>query len=164
MPSEKMQPEDNKQIVRRFMDECWSQGKLNVVSELVAANCRIHDPVFPSLSSGADNLRRHIETCRNGFPDLKFRIDDTIAERNEVVAHWTATGTHKGNFLGMSPTDKQATISGTSIFRIEDGKIAESWAHWDLMSMMNQLGLHMLPQNAQPDTAATTKGGSTVRA
>lgn len=146
MHSDKTQP-DNKQIVQRYMDECWSQGKLNNLNELVASNSHLHDPVFPSLSPGAENLRRHIETCRTGFPDLKFRIDDTIAERDEVVAHWTATGTHKGNFLGMPPTHKQATVSGTSIYRFEDSKIVEEWAHWDLMSMMHQLGLHMVPEN-----------------
>ena len=146
MPSQSKQPPDNKQIVRRFMDECWSQGKLDAVSELVADKCRFHDPVFPSLTSGAENIRHHIETCRKGFPDVKFTIDDTIAERNEVVIHWTARGTHTGPFLGMMPTNKKATVSGTSIHRIEGSKIAEVWAHWNLMSMMEQLGVTAAPQ------------------
>jgi steroid delta-isomerase-like uncharacterized protein len=132
---------DNKQVVRRFMDECWNQGKTDSVRELMSENCRHHDPVFPSLTSGADNVKRHITTCRNGFPDLKFSIDDTIAERNEVVIHWTARGSHKGQFLGMAPTNKNATVSGTSIFRIENGKIAEQWVDWNLLSMMEQLGV-----------------------
>jgi steroid delta-isomerase-like uncharacterized protein len=131
------------------MDECWNQGKLNVVSELVADNCRFHDPVFPNLTSGAQNLKTHIETCRRGFPDLRFAIDDTIAERNEVVIHWTATGTHKGTFLGMQPTNRKATVSGTSIFRIDGSKITEEWAHWNLMSMMEQLGLSAAPKADQ---------------
>jgi steroid delta-isomerase-like uncharacterized protein len=160
MPSQNMQPEDNKQIIRRFMDECWNKGNLNAISELVAANSRYHDPVFPSLTSGADNIRRHIENCRKGFPDLKLTSDDTIAERNEVVDHWTATGTHKGDFLGIPPTNKKATVSGTSIFRIEGSKIVEQWAHWNLMSMMEQLGIATAPQaeSNQP------KAGSKVRA
>ena len=157
MPSQNVQTPDNKQIVRRFMDECWSQGKLDTVSELVAANCRLHDPVFPSLTSGADNLRRHIESCRNGFPDLKFTIDDTIAERNEVVLHWTGTGTHKAQFLGMQPTNKRVSVSGTTIFRIEGSKITEEWSHWNLMSMMEQLGLSVAAQNASTTTEAKSK-------
>jgi steroid delta-isomerase-like uncharacterized protein len=148
---------DNKQIVQRFMDECWNQGKLNVVSELVADNCRFHDPVFPNLTSGAQNLKTHIETCRRGFPDLRFAIDDTIAERNEVVIHWTATGTHKGTFLGMQPTNRKATVSGTSIYRIDGSKITEEWAHWNLMSMMEQLGLSAAPK---ADQAAKTGQGA----
>ena len=123
MPPQNMQPTDNKQIVQRFMDECWNQGNLNTVMELVANDCRYHDPVFPSLTSGAENIKNHIQTCRGGFPDLMFTIDDTIAERDEVVVHWTATGTHKGQFLGMPPTNKKASVTGTSINRIEGSKI-----------------------------------------
>jgi steroid delta-isomerase-like uncharacterized protein len=124
--------------------------------ELVANDCRYHDPVFPSLTSGAENIKNHIQTCRNGFPDLMFTTDDTIAERDEVVHHWTATGTHKGQFLGMPATNKKATVTGTSIFRIEDGKIAEEWANWNLMSMMEQLGISMATaaQSNAPKTEA----------
>jgi steroid delta-isomerase-like uncharacterized protein len=139
--SDNKQLADNKQIAHRFMDECWNQGKIDTVSQLMSDNCRHHDPIFPSLSSGAENIKRHITSCRTGFPDLKFTVDDTIAERNEVVHHWTARGTHKGQFLGMQPTNKQATVSGTSIYRIENGKITEQWVDWNLMSMMEQLGI-----------------------
>jgi steroid delta-isomerase-like uncharacterized protein len=128
------------------MDECWSQGKLDILPELVAEDCRFHDPVFPHLTSGMENIKNHIETCRRGFPDLKFSIDDTIAERNEVVIQWTGRGTHTGQFLGMQPTNRKATVSGTSICRIENSKIAETWSNWNLMSMMEQLGVTMTPQ------------------
>ena len=131
----------NKDVARKFMEECWSQGKLDMIRELVSEKCNIHDPVFPSLPAGAESMKRHINTCRTGFPDLKFTIEDTIAERNEVVLHWTASGTHKGSFLGLAPTNKKATVSGTSIFRIDDGKITEQWADWNLMTLMEQLGV-----------------------
>jgi steroid delta-isomerase-like uncharacterized protein len=150
MPTQNTSPQDNKQdnkqVVRRLIEEGWNQGKTNVVSDLLANNCRFHDEVFPHLTSGADNLRRHIESCRAGFPDLKFSIDDTIAERDEVVVHWTARGTHKGSFLGMPATNKKSTVSGTSIYRLEGSKIVESWANWNLMSMMQQLGISSVPQ------------------
>ena len=155
--SQNMQPADNKLIAQRFMDECWSRGNLNAVSELVADNCRYHDPVFPSLTSGAENIRNHIQTCRNGFPDLTFTLDDTIAERNEVVHHWTCTGTHKGQFLGMPPTNKKASVTGTSIARLEGSKIAEIWSNWNLMSLMEQLGIAMAPQTQSNTANAESK-------
>jgi len=157
MSTQSTQPAENKQIVQRFMDECWSRGNLNAVSELVADNCRYHDPVFPSLTSGAENIKNHIEQCRNGFPDLMFTIDDTIAERDEVVIHWTGTGTHKGQFLGMAPTNKKASVTGTSINRIEGSKIAEMWSNWNLMSMMEQLGIAMAPQSQSTGTKAESR-------
>jgi steroid delta-isomerase-like uncharacterized protein len=140
MPSKNTSPADNKQIVQRFMDECWNQGKLNVVSEILADQCRFHDPVFPSLTLGAQNIKNHIDTCRKAFPDLKFTADDTICERDEVVIHWTVQGTQKGSFLGMPPTNRKASITGTSIHRLEGSKIAEIWSNWNLMSLMEQLG------------------------
>ena len=155
--SPNMQSIDNRQIVQRFLDECWGKGNLDAVSELVADDCRYHDPVFPSLTSGAENIKNHIQNCRNGFPDLMVTIDDTIAERDEVVVHWTVTGTHEGPFLGMPPTNKKANITGTSINRIEGSKIAEMWSNWNLMSLMEQLGIAMAPQtqsNAAQSNAA----------
>jgi len=163
MPSTNKQPPDNKEIVRRFIDECWNHGKLNVVSELVADKCRFHDPVFPSLTSGADNMKNHIESSRRGFPDLKFKIDDTIAERNEVVIHWTASGTHTGPFLGMQPTNRKATVSGTSIYLIEGSKIAEEWAYWNLMTMMEQLGVKMAPQQGESHPAESQRSESKMQ-
>ena len=151
MPMQNMKSSDNKQIAQRFMEECWNKGNLKAISEFVTANCRYHDPVFPHLTSGADNLRSHIENCRRGFPDMRTTIDDTIAEGNEVVHHWTITGTHRGQFLGLAPTNKKATISGTSIFRIQNSKIAEQWSDWNLMSLMEQLGIasaHTVEANA----------------
>ena len=157
MPTQNTSPQDNKQVVRRLIEEGWNQGKTEVVSELLANNCRFHDEVFPHLTSGADNLRRHIESCRTGFPDLKFSIDDTITERDEVVVHWTARGTHKGSFLGMPATNKKAAVTGTSIYRLEGSKIVESWANWNLMSMMEQLGISSAPQEQRTQQSAGTK-------
>ena len=168
MPSQNKQSDqkqtDNKQLVQRFMDECWNQGKLNVVSELLADNCRFHDPVFPNLTSGAQNMRTHIENCRRSFPDLKFSTDDTIAERNEVVIHWTGRGTHKGEFLGMPPTNRKAEVTGTSIYRIDGGKISETWVNWNLMSMLEQLGLSANANADQTAHAKTNQGAEqTIR-
>jgi steroid delta-isomerase-like uncharacterized protein len=161
MPTDSNPISTNKEIVHRYMDDCWNLGKLDELCELVADNCTHHDSVFPSLQPGADSLKRHIAMCRNGFPDCKFTIDDTIAERNEVVIHWTVTGTHKGQFLGMLPTDRKVAVTGTSIFRIEGGKITEQWADWNLMSMMEQLGV--VPQSkAEAKAEAKTEARSRI--
>ena len=152
MPQQNNSPDENKRIVRRFVEECWNQGSLNKVSELLADQVRFHDPVFPNMNAGIQNIKNHIETSRKAFPDLNFTIDDTIAEGNEVVVHWTARGTHKGQFLGMPPTDRKVTIDGTSIYRLEGSKIAEAHANWNLASMMAQLGVFEVPKEARGET------------
>jgi steroid delta-isomerase-like uncharacterized protein len=133
--------EENKKIARKFMDDAWSRGHVEIVDQLMSPKCRFHDPVFPSLTSGVDAYRKHIVKIREAFPDLKFTIEDVIAENNEVVLHWTVRGTHRGEFLGMPPTQKTASVSGTSINRIEKGQIVEMWSDWNLMSLMEQLGV-----------------------
>ncbi len=152
MPQQNQTTEQNKQVVQRFVEECWNQGNFQKASEYLTDQVRFHDPAFPNLNSGVQNVRNHIEGCRKGFPDLRVKIDDTIAERNEVVHHWTVTGTHKGPFLGMQPTQRKVTIEGTSIYRLEGSKIAEAHAHWNVASMMAQLGITTVPQEAVSST------------
>ena len=152
MPQQNQSMEQNKQVVQRFVEECWNQGNLNKASEFLTDPVRYHDAAFPGLSPGIQNVKNHIEATRRAFPDLRITIDDTIAERNEVVLHWTARGTHKGQFLGMQPTQRKVTIDGTSIYRLEGSKIAESHANWNLASMMAQLGIAEVPKEALADT------------
>lgn len=135
------QLEANKRLVYRFVDECWNGGSQATVPLLIAAHCRYHDPVFPHMVAGVESMQHHIERCRRAFPDMKLTITDTIAEMDEVVLHWSLNGTHRGDFLGMPPTNVNALISGTSIYRIEDGLIVEQWVNWNLMSLIEQLGL-----------------------
>ena len=142
--------ESNKAMARRVMEEAWSQGKLEVVDELISADCRLHDPVFPSLGPGTENLKGHISMCRSAFPDLRFTIDDVIAERNEVVIHWTGHCTHRGTFLGIPPTNREASVSGTSIYRIDGAKIVETWSDWNLLTLMEQLGVAAAPKAEVP--------------
>jgi steroid delta-isomerase-like uncharacterized protein len=133
---------ENKEIARRFIEECWNNGDTAAMRDLIADKCRYHDPAFP----GVENIEQHITACRSAFPDLRFTIEDMIGERNEVVVHWTAHGTHKGPFLGMPPTNRQCTVSGTSISRMEGGKIVEQWADWNVMTLMEQLGVGAAPR------------------
>jgi steroid delta-isomerase-like uncharacterized protein len=157
MPQQNQTPDVNKKVVQRFMEECWNQGNLNKASELLADQVRFHDAVFPNLNPGIQNIKNHIEACRRAFPDLKFTIDDTIAERNEVVHHWSARGTHKGPFLGMQPTNRRVTIEGTSIYRLENSKIAEGHTNWNLATMMEQLGINELPKEVRHESMQEAK-------
>lgn len=137
-----MNLEENKRICRRLVEEAWTLGTLHTVDETVASDCRFHDPAFPSLPPGAESYKQHIHMCRVAFPDLSCSADDILAERDEVVIHWTVRGTHKGKFLGLDPTNRAVMVSGTSIHRLEDGKIVELWADWNSQALRDQLGFH----------------------
>jgi predicted ester cyclase len=84
----------------------------------------------------------------HGFPDWRETIDDVVAEGDRVVIRVTGSGTHQGEFQGIPPTDRQVTATGIGIGRIENGRIAESWAAYDALGMMQQLGVIPAPERA----------------
>ena len=86
------------------------------------------------------------------FPDLHMKIEDQIAEGDMVASRLTVHGTHKGEFMGMPPTGKQITITGTDIVHIKDGKAVERWGNFDDLGMMQQLGV--IPPSPAEQTAA----------
>ena len=123
-----MSVEENKALVRRAQGVLWNHtGNLDAAAELFAPD-RVED-----AKQEAANVRR-------GFPDLESTIEDLIAERDKVLAHWRAQATHQGEYMGIPPTGNRVNFTGISISRIEGGKIAESWSVSDLWGMMQQLG------------------------
>ena len=127
------------QVIRRFTEECWNGANLAAIAGLVAEDCRFHDPVFPHLAPGPASLQHHIERVRRAFPDLKFTILEAIDRGKDVEVQWSSSATQAAEFLEIPATKKFATITGTSTYRIEGGKIVENWVKWDVMSLMKQL-------------------------
>src|SRR4051794_11805920 len=121
-----MSAETDKAIVRRFYDEMFSQENLSVVDELFAADYTNHDVSGPpgGWPRGTAGATMSVGAYRAGFPDLKFTIDDQVAEDDRVVTRWTARGTNTGSLMGMPPSGKPATVTGISIERVAGGKIA----------------------------------------
>jgi steroid delta-isomerase-like uncharacterized protein len=133
--------EENKRISRRVAEEAFSQGRLEVLDELVAEDFVNHDPaVPPELPSGREGLKELVRFYRSAFPDTRLTIEDQIAEGDRVVTRYTARGTHQGDFAGIPPTGKQATVTGITIDRIEGGKLVESWNSFDQLGLLQQLG------------------------
>jgi steroid delta-isomerase-like uncharacterized protein len=142
-----MSTEENKTIARRSFEEPWNQGNLAAVDEIYAATYVNHDPANPGIE-GLAGQKQLIRTYRTAFPDTHFKIEEQIAEGDKVVTRWTATGTHRGDLMGIAPTGKQARVSGINIDHIADGKIQESWSNWDTLGLMQQLGVVPAPGQA----------------
>jgi steroid delta-isomerase-like uncharacterized protein len=133
--------EQNKQIARRVIDEVFGQGRMETADELLAPDSIGHDPTLPEPARGPQGLKDTASGYRAGFPDLTIQIDTQVAEGEFVCTRWTAVGTNSGEFWGMTPTGKQATVTGISIDRIVNGRLAESWTNWDALGLMQQLGI-----------------------
>jgi steroid delta-isomerase-like uncharacterized protein len=134
--------EQNKSLARRSLYEVWNQGKLEVINELTAPKAIFHDPNVPGGKfEGPQGYKQFVEIYRTAFPDVHFTIDDQIADGDKVVTRWSATGTQKGALMGIPPTNKRSTVTGMDIGRFENGKLVESWASYDMLGMLQQLGV-----------------------
>ena len=139
---------ENKALARRLVEEAFNAGRLEVVDELVASDFVEHDPSLTEEVRGPAGVKELIAGYRAAFPDIRITIEDQIADGDYVVSRWSGTGTHQGELMGMPATGKQATVTGITIDRIVDGRIAESWDNWDTLGLMQQLGAIPAPTMA----------------
>lgn len=135
---------ENKSLVDFFVEELWNRGNLAVVDELCTRDYELHDPSLPShLVLGRPGLKRLVSMTKEAFPDFTVTIDEQIASGDRVVTRVTQRGTHRGPFMGIPATGKRMTITATSIDRLVNGKLAESWGVSDQFSLMEQLGVEL---------------------
>jgi steroid delta-isomerase-like uncharacterized protein len=135
-----MSVERNKEIARTTVEEAFLGGNLDVIDQYVADNFVDH-AAPPGLPPGREGVKQLFTMLRAAFPDLQATIDDVIAEGDKVVHRSTASGTHRGEFMGIPPTNKRATWGEIHILRFENGRIAEHWGQMDMAGMMQQLGV-----------------------
>ncbi len=137
-----MSAEQNKATIQRWYLEIFNQNRLDVADEINTSTYITHDLYAPpgGFGVGPQATKNIVSLYRGAFPDVHFTIEAQIAEGDKVATRWTATGTNTGSFNGMPPTGRRVTISGISIERFEDSKIAETWVNWDFLGMLQQIG------------------------
>jgi predicted ester cyclase len=136
-----MSAEENKAIIRRWIEEAWNQGKVDIADELYADDFIAKDIDDPDkLLQGPDGIKQYVIATRAAFPDIHFTIDHLLAEGDKVVGAFTICGTHKG-FLGdIEPTGKRIIFKAVDIWRFADSKIVERCvANVDRLSLLQQL-------------------------
>jgi steroid delta-isomerase-like uncharacterized protein len=142
--------EPAKRIIKRFVEELWNARKLEVADQIFSQDCVTHQ-LRSGVSAepahrGPQAMKEHVSGWLTSFPDLRFHIEQMIAERDRVVSQLVMEGTHQGTWMGISPTGKSLQIRMFTIHRIENGKIAEDWVLVESLGLFQQLG-------AVPDTA-----------
>ena len=144
-----MSAQENKAVVRRMLDELFNKGNLDLTEELLAPDFVEHDPSMPEDLHGLEAFKPYVGGYRSAFPDIHIEVEDQVAEGDRVATRWTGTGTHEGELMGNPPTGNRVEVAGMVISRISGGKIAESWSNYDVMGMMQQLGVIPSPEQAQ---------------
>ena len=142
--------EPAKHIIKRFVEELWNARRLEVADQIVSENCvthQLHSGVSTEPAHrGPEEMKKHVSGWLMSFPDLRFNVEQMIAEADRVVSQLVMEGTHHGVWMGIPPTGKRLQIRMITIHRIADGKIAEDWVLVESLGLFQQLG-------AVPDTA-----------
>jgi len=131
--------EANKALMRRFINEVWNKGNLDVADEVF--HPQAYSPSAPTLPPGPEGVKMIATMFRSAFPDYWMTIDYLVAEDDRVAARFTQGGTHQGELFGIPATGKQVKFTEMGILRIADGKVVESWYDVDMLGMMQQLGV-----------------------
>jgi predicted ester cyclase len=137
-----MSTKDLKAFWRRFVQEC-NKGKaagIAVIDESCATNIVFHGGTGMDIR-GLKDFKQYMSSWFDAFPDGHMAIDDLVVEGDKVVARYTLTGTHKGEFMGIPATNKKVTGWVIEIDRVAGGKCVEGWSRMDTLGLMQQLGV-----------------------
>lgn len=139
--------QENATIIRHFVDEIITQGKIDTAAQYVWEDV-VEQVPMPGQGPGLDGLKDAVRAMRAGFPDIVFSIQEQITEGDKVVSRFEWTGTHRGEFLGVPATGRPVKVWGIVIDRVKDGRIKDTRIIMDTLGLMSQLGV--LPPPHQP--------------
>ena len=132
-----MSSEENKALVRRFVEEFWNRGNTTAADELMTADTTIFLPGSGQVSK--ESFKAFATAFRGAFPDWHSTKEELLAEDDRVVERWAGRGTHQGEFQGIAPTGKQVAVPGFVFYRLASGKIAEFRGLFDGLALLHQL-------------------------
>lgn len=137
--------ENNKELVRRVIEGLLNSADPALADELFHPDFVDHNPSNPELG-GLENIRRSVADWHRAFPDTVNKVRDILAEGDRVAARWVTRGIHQGEFLGIPATGNRIEVTSSGVFRVEGGKVAESWDHFDALGLLSQLGAAIVPK------------------
>ncbi|MCJ7581410.1 MAG: ester cyclase [Candidatus Aminicenantes bacterium] len=137
--------EQNKEIVRRYSEEEGKGNFLEIIDEFAAPDVIYHYPNNNDIS-GLETIKLNYAQFHKAYPDMKHTGAFQVAEGDLVASRATWRGTHKGNWMGVEPTDKVITFTLIEVFQVKDGKIMEAWIEFDYLGWLQQLGMELKPK------------------
>ena len=148
-----MSAQENKALIRRFVEEVQSGGNSDAIDELCSPEFVNHSAP-PGVPSNCEGVKQLTVMFRQAYPDSYFTVEHMIAEGDKVSTRKIFHGTHQGTFMGITPTGQQVSIGLIDVVRVADGKVVVHWSMGDNLGMMQQLGV--IPQPGDTEEASPT--------
>jgi steroid delta-isomerase-like uncharacterized protein len=136
-----MSVEENKAIIRRYIEVGWSTGDMDAVADAIAPDYRRDQPNMVIPVESEKDLEQLIGMYRAGIPDLDIKVQHIVAEGDWVVTRVLVKGTHTGELAGIPATGKTLDFTASDFFRMADGKVVESWHNVDDLGLLQQIGV-----------------------
>lgn len=130
---------ESKQVIYDYYRRVWDEGDVSAIPALFVAGYVNHAGARGTLK-GPDGILANYRSLKDAFPDVGFTLDVILSEGSRVCAYYTMTGTHKGTFMGIAPTDNKIKVPGIGIYEVRDGMIVESWVVRDSLVLLRQIG------------------------
>ncbi len=132
--------ERNKELMKKFETMINTADK-KLANELVAPDAPFYTPASPKPLYGGEGYLSVVHWMREGFSDVQWHIKDMIADDEKVAVHWDLTGTHDGNFLGISPTGNKISVSVMNFYYFnKDGKVTNDIAAEGMIGILRGIG------------------------
>jgi predicted ester cyclase len=131
---------DLEAMAKRFNDEVFTQGKFEVIDELVAADYVEHQE-FPGLEPTREGLEKFVQLFHAAFSDINVETLSVGVDGDELWVHSIFTGTHTGEFMGIPATGRSVSLAMMDRVKVRDDKAVEHWGVSDDLGMMTQLGV-----------------------
>ena len=142
-----MPVEENIQLMRRWFQEVWNDGRIETVHELFSANGVATGQAGAGVQfRGPEEFVPFVKQIRGAFPDIKVKIEDVFGAEDKVALRWSASMTHAGDSLGVPATGKTVRLTGITIARFDKGKVVEGWDNWDQLGMLEQIDIYRPPK------------------
>lgn len=132
-----MSSEQNKVLIERCY-RAFGDGDLQLLDEAAAPDYAYHDPGNPSIHTWTEH-RAQLSALHRSMSELRFNIDELVAEDDRVAVRWTMRGTVVGSLMGVSAPGRRIEMAGHSMYRLARGKVAVAYSLSDLLGLKRQL-------------------------
>lgn len=129
-----------KEHVRRYFQEIVCKGNLDAIPDFVSSDLVFWGPYSSEPIRGIKAFTELIAMLRAAFDDFQITEEEMVVEKDTVATRWTASGVHRGEFMGTGPSGEPFRFSGTGFYRIAEGKIVEAWSLNNSVEVIRQLG------------------------
>jgi steroid delta-isomerase-like uncharacterized protein len=131
---------DVEALGRRYVEDLLNRADQAAVDELIAPDFVLH--LNATTIPGIEGFKGFLAGLHEGFPDVRYEIQDLAVDGDRAIVRWVVGGTHRGVFNGIPATGKSISdVPGISWLRIAGGKIAEAWVVVDTLTLLTQIGV-----------------------